>query len=499
MKICVSQQQMQELERDSIQNIGIPSLVLMERAALSIVECVCKCVDKSEHIFIVCGKGNNGADGVAVGRLLEQEGFFITIITIGSMSKATEEYKIQENVAKNMGMTFCEWNHWEVDKNAWIIDGIFGIGLTRNISGDYQKLIQKMQVCENIIAIDIPSGISADTGTVLGCALKAKHTVTFGYEKLGLYLNDGRMYSGEIHLKEIGFYKGSEEHINGSAARILETSDLCSIPSRQVNGNKGNFGKLLIIAGSVGMSGAAYLCGAVAYRMGAGLVKILTVEENRSILQMQLPEAIVRGYTDSTMKEALIEECNWATAIVMGPGIGQAAYVEEMVMNVMRMANENKIPLVLDSDALNAISLLPELCQYYGNHIIITPHMKEMSRLTSYSIRELKEHAIERAQSYSEKFQITCILKDAVSVIANELGEVYLTTSGNSALAKGGTGDVLAGIVGGLVCIGMEGSKAASMGSYIHGLTGTLVSKKRGMHGVLARDLIEELNILERE
>lgn len=489
MKLCVSQKQMQELEYDSMINIGIPSLVLMERAALAVVDCVVENVDKSAHISIVCGKGNNGADGIAVARMLYQQGYQVEVVTIGERSKATKEYEIQEKIAERIGVVSIEWSSWMPQEEGWVIDGVFGIGLKREVQGAYGELIEKMQG-SRVISIDIPSGISADTGEVLGCGVRAVHTVTFGYGKRGLYLNQGRSYAGEIHIADIGFHSGSIQAVEGVKAKIIEEKDLSVIPKRKEDGHKGTYGRLLIIAGSVGMSGAAYLCALAAYRMGAGLVKVLTVEENREILQMQLPEAIVKGYTNLDMEAVVEAECDWASAIVMGPGLGQESYVKELVEMVLRKGQQKPCPMVLDSDALNTIANEPRLRAYYGSNIVITPHMKEMSRLTQQSIAELKKDGITFAMDYSSENQVVCLLKDAVSVITDNKN-LYLTLSGNSALAKGGTGDVLAGMVGGLMCLGMSAIEAAAYGSYLHGRAGTLASKVRGKHGVLARDLME--------
>ncbi len=482
---------MQELEYDSMITIGIPSLVLMERAALAVVDCVVGNVDKSAYISVVCGKGNNGADGIAVARMLHQQGYLVEVVTIGDRTKATKEYEVQEKIAERIGVLSVEWHSWMSKEEGWVIDGIFGIGLKRDVQGEYRELIEKMQG-RRVISIDIPSGISADTGEVLGCGVRASHTVTFGYGKRGLYLNQGRSYAGEVHIADIGFHSGSIQTVEGVQAKIIEEKDLSVIPKRKEDGNKGTYGRLLIVAGSVGMSGAAYLCALAAYRMGAGLVKVLTVEENRGILQMQLPEAIVKGYTKLDMKAVVEAECEWASAIVMGPGLGQEAYVKELVEIVLQKGQQKKCPMILDSDALNTIAHYPILQAYYGPHIVITPHMKEMSRLTQRRIAELKKDGITFAMKYSRENQVVCLLKDSVSVITDNKN-LYLTLSGNSALAKGGTGDVLAGVVGGLICLGMDVIEAAAYGSYLHGRAGTLASKVRGKHGVLASDLTEYL------
>ncbi len=493
MRQCVTGQQMQEIEGEMIHHVGIPAIVLMERAAMVVEEVVRNHARQSDHVWILCGMGNNGADGIATGRMLFQKGYGVEIITIGDEQKATEEYRTQERIARNIGVTFTWWKDWDmslVQPSDWFVDGVFGIGLSRPVGGDYRTLMEQIQdsVCKNIIAIDIPSGICASTGSVLGCALQATVTVTFGYEKLGLYLGDGRSYSGQIVVADIGI---GQVYENGVC--ILEDKDCERLPKRAVNSNKGTYGKLLIIAGSEGMSGAAYLSALGAYRTGAGLVQILTVESNRSILQSQLPEAIIKGYSQMNGKRQATEACAWATAIVMGPGLGQGDEVKKLVELVLAEAMERSIPIVIDADGLNTIAFNEDLTKYCGPHMVITPHLKEMSRLAHCDIPELKYNAVSAAQAYCRRYQVSCIMKDCVSVIAGANGDTYLNMSGNSALAKGGTGDVLSGIVGGLLCLGMEQTEAAAYAAYLHGRAGSRASREMGMHGVLASDIVKYL------
>ncbi len=494
MRRCVTGKQMQTIEKVFINEIGMPAIALMERAALAVSTEIEKEAEQSQHIWIVCGVGNNGADGLAVSRILHQKSYQVSIITIGDNEKATEEYQIQVKIAKNLGIQLVPWSSWkleEVKESDWIVDGIFGIGLSRNIEGDYLKLIQIINhsACQNVIAIDIPSGISAETGAVLGDAVQSSKTVTFAYEKNGHYLGDGRLYCGEIIVSDIGLYTESEHHYT----QIIDDGDLINVPLRKENANKGTYGKLLVVAGSKGMSGAAYLAGLAAYRTGAGLVKILTEESNRAVLQAQLPEALVLGYGTENIAKCAEESCKWATTIVMGPGLGQQDEAKELVEYILREAKKQGIPTVLDSDALNIISQNIQLTQFLGEHMVLTPHMKEMNRLTKKSIAHLKTNAIDEVKEYCMKYGVTCIMKDSVTVICGNAGQCYLNISGNSALAKGGTGDVLCGVVGGLLCLGMDYVEAATMGAYIHGRAGARASKLQGKHGVLASDITNYL------
>lgn len=274
-----------------------------------------------------------------------------------------------------------------------------------------------------------------------------------------------------------------------------ETEDLFRIPPRRQGANKGSYGQVLIIAGSVGMSGAAYLSALAAYRTGAGLVRILTPEANRSILQIQLPEAIISSYhpeditekRDGWMKQ-LTELMEWSSVVVLGPGLGRAGYVKSLVEDVLQTTF---VPLIVDADGLNTIAEYPYLTGFYTENFILTPHIREMSRLTGKSEEELLGDSLRAAAEYRDTYGVSCCLKSEHSVIAAVDGKLYRTVSGTPALAKAGSGDVLTGIIAGLYCLGMEESEAAAFGSFLHGLAGRRAAERCSAHGVLAREIAD--------
>ena len=503
MRYIVTGKQMKAIDKDTIERIGIPSLVLMERAALAVADAVCVLApDKKEiRIAAVCGTGNNGADGIAAGRILWGRGYEVTIFLSGDPDKGTEEFKLQRQIARRLGILMEPAERFSSWKGQIIVDAVFGIGLGRNVEGKYRELIEEMgkRRAADVVAGDISSGIHADTGAVMGAAVRASVTVTFGYAKSGLLLYPGREYAGNIKVVDIGFSCCSLERA-GWVARMLERTDVDGFFKRSPDSNKGTFGRLLVIAGSAGMCGAAYLSGLAAYRMGCGLVKLWTVPENRVILQTQLPEAIVEvfdlasGLEEEQRREYLWEEirrqCAWASAVVIGPGLGQENYVEMLVEAVLDSA---RVPVVMDADGLNAVSRRPELTRYFPEKEVINPHMGEMSRLTKRTIDDLKGDRIKAAREYGAKTGAVCVLKDASTVTASPDGTVYINNSGCSAMAKAGSGDVLAGVIGGLLAQGMERLKAAAYGVYIHGLSGEQAAVRMGEGGVLARELAAEL------
>lgn len=506
MKYTVTGTQMKQIDKDTIERIGLPSMVLMERAALAVVEKITSlCESGAETILIVCGTGNNGADGIAVGRILTGRGYQTTVLLAGNLEHATQEHCRQREIASKLGVRMIgaeEFMQSPQKPYAVIVDALFGIGLTRPIEGELRTLLEVLsQKTESrVVAVDIPSGIHADTGEVMGIALKADVTVTFGYLKSGLMLYSGKAYAGAVVTADIGFSDISL-YRTGCDASVLDASDLEQLPKRQAEGNKGTFGKVLIFAGSKGMCGAAFLSALAAYRTGAGLVKIFTVSENRVILQTQLPEAIVETYDSEevlpggTFQEYLERQCDWADVIVMGPGLGRESYVESLVEMVLAYVY---VPVVLDADGLNVIADHSHLSRYFTENIIITPHMGEMSRLTGIPISELKADPLEAARDYSSRTGAVCVMKDAVTVIADKEGNAYINDSGSSALAKAGSGDVLTGVIAGLLARGMEGTKAAAFGVYLHGISGEKAAEKLGENSLLARDIANQISASHR-
>lgn len=504
MRYLVTGGQMKEVDRCTIESIGIPSMVLMERAAMAVTEEVLKHAKKTDCIWAVCGSGNNGADGIAAARMLHLKGYTATVILAGKKEKGSTEYMTQVSIAEHTGVRIVEYSAFIPDKCDILIDALFGVGLDRDILGIYREIMDAVTACQPgvTVAVDIPSGIHSDTGQIMGAAFPADVTVTFGYEKLGTMLYPGKQYSGKVLVADIGFPKMSLRN-RKTEFFTFEPGDEGLIPKRPAYSNKGDFGKVLVVAGSPGMSGAAFLSALAAYRTGAGLVKIFTVEENRVILQEGLPEAVISTYDTmeakagtEEFKNQLKKQCEWASVIVLGPGLGQEDHVKNLLEEVLTNAY---VPIILDADGLNVIAANPELTSYFTENIIVTPHLGEMARLTGSSVDIIRKHLISTAREYADRYGITCVLKDAVTIGALKDQRTYVNASGNSAMAKAGAGDVLTGIIAGLLALGLEESEAAAMGIWIHGLTGDKVREKYGDYSLLARDLTEEIHTILKE
>ena len=491
MQLWVNAAQMKAADQYTIQKLGVPSLELMEHAAQACVQVLEDEKFDLSHVCVVCGSGNNGGDGFAIARILQNNRYSVETFCVGNPEHYTEEtqeqmYRLQECGGKiTYGMP-------QEDSYSVIIDAVFGVGLSRKVEGRYRQVIEQMNRMRGTkFAVDIPSGLSATTGYILGCAFKADYTVTFQLKKIGLELSQGRTMAGKVIVPDIGISTDSiceDQEIVRTAGKDIYRKML---PDRPEDSNKGTYGRLLVIAGSKGMAGAAYLNAHAAYMTGAGLVRIYTSSDNREILQTLLPEAIITTYEEYN-KEELLSLLTWADGVCIGSGLGMSRLSEKILKTVIEYV---KVPCLIDADGLN---LLAEnnnyLNQMAERRFVITPHMKEMSRLTGTPVEELKADRIQILKDFISRYRITCVLKDSRTLIASEEKGIRMNLTGNSAMAKAGSGDVLAGVISGWMVQGKEAEDAAELGTYIHGLSGDLAKFEKGVYSVMARDLIEYIS-----
>ncbi|MBQ2902198.1 MAG: NAD(P)H-hydrate dehydratase [Agathobacter sp.] len=501
MKYLVTGKEMKLLDQNTSNYFKVPELVLMEQAAMHFVWRLCdvfKETIKKENPkgIVFCGTGNNGADGFAIARLLNQKGIYTEACEVNVLLKE----KSDTSVSNQMQKEIYQAHRYPIiegfkpegfdEEYDFIIDAIFGIGLSRPLNQAYMGLIEMINHIKGMkIAVDIPSGINADDGQIMGAVLKCDHTITFSFGKLGQYLWPGCEYAGTVHVVDMGITEASWLERKPSMAS-LEKADLSFLPKRPAHSNKGTFGKLLVIAGSVNMAGAAIFVAKAAYRCGVGLVKVFTREENRGIIQETLPEALVSTYTEALKEEQLIAEINWADAVVVGPGIGMSKNAKELVRIVQMAAS---VPVVWDADALNILAEKPESLLLPHTEYIMTPHLGEFSRLTNNSVAWIQNHLVDSAIDFARTYDVLCVLKDFRTVVANPYGLSYLNLAGNNGMATGGSGDVLAGIIGALLAQGQKGIDAAAFGTFIHGLAGDYAREKMGTHSMMASDIIESL------
>lgn len=496
----VSAEEMKEYDKNTIEYFGVPSLVLMERAALAAAEEIEARFPHGGRVLVAAGSGNNGGDGIAAGRILRQRGFSVDFYLAGKREKCSRETEEQIKIIDKYG---CPLQSKIIDKEYDIIvDALFGIGLSRELEGGFAAAARKINESGAFVcSMDIPSGIHTDSGRRMGEAVKADLTVTFGWRKPGHILYPGNEYCGEIVCKDIGITK--ESFLKRIPGIYTYTGDAgYGMPCRNRGGNKGTFGKVLVIAGSVNMSGACELCAKAAYRMGAGMVKVVTPEENRVMIQSGVPEALLSTYEaegeiTEKLHNILEEGMRWADCIVIGPGIGMGEKAYAILKQVL--AGEKK-PLVIDADGLNLLAKNSELkgCLEKegtgdgGRRIILTPHLAEFARLYGCSLEETKKDIFDKPKELADRYGCVVVCKDARTVVAVPgKKEIYMNTSGNDGMGTAGMGDVLAGMIGGLLAQGMEEEQAAVLGVYIHGAAGDRAAEQKGRYALMAGDVVE--------
>ncbi len=479
MKIC---------DENTSREFGIPEAVLMERAALSVADETVRRMKENDTVFILAGTGNNGGDGLAVARILAERKVDVSFFMTGTPKKGTLCEK-QLSICRKYGVRETETLP-EIEPSI-VIDAVFGTGLSREIEGELLTLFETVNKWHSYrIAVDIPSGISSDHGKILGVAFRADLTVTFAFRKLGHILYPGADLCGEVVCADIGI---TEKSFLGMKPKVMTLTDeeLSLLPNRSNDSHKGDYGKLLVIAGSPGMCGASLFAAKAAYRMGAGLVRIFAPEENRTVLQETLPEAVLVTYRSDRFEEKeLLQSLHWADAVLIGPGLGTSSVSGRILKATLSAVS---VPLVMDADALNLLSKEPELLKRPHTDMILTPHMGEMSRLTGDAPIYLKEERISRAMDFANEYNVIVVLKDSRTVTAVPYGNVYLNTSGNHGMATGGSGDVLSGMILGLIGTGLSAELAAPLGVYLHGRAGDHAAKRIGERSMMASDILESL------
>lgn len=499
MKRILTAAQMKQADRNTIETMGVPSLVLMERAALSCVEELQNGTWDTGKVLAVCGPGNNGGDGAAIARILKTKGVDAELFCLGNPEKYSEGMRAQKKIAENYGVR--EVKNPDFREYTVIIDAIFGIGVSRPLAGEYRRAVEA--ICASgvpVLAVDIPSGIHTDTGEVLDAAVKARATVTFACAKPGLLFDPGKRYAGEVLVRDIGIgFDAGEEETPWYGS--VEKEDLDRFLTRTPMGNKGTFGKVLVLAGSGAMCGAAVLCARAVLASGAGMVKVVTEERNRTPLFCALPEAMADFWKeDETLpEEALLQDLAWADAVVAGPGLSKSRTAKELLVFTVQ---HTEVPLVLDADALNLIAEDAEILSGCRAEKILTPHVGELARLLHMTIAECQRDPAGSAGRAAEKYQACCVRKDSVTVTAEEGREqYYINTSGSSALATAGSGDVLAGITGAFAakrqCEKNEKkislAKTAALAAYAHGKAGEAAEEKSSASYVTASEIIRGL------
>lgn len=492
----VTAEQMRSLEKEYIENHGFPSVLLMEHAALAVVAQI----PEGSRVLLLVGAGKNGGDAVAAGRLLLGKGIpcdFMTFYYGEGCHELAEQWEMLRSYGYPYEVFDMFSNPPEYANYTTIVDGIFGIGLNRAVSSDICRIFEKINRMANrprIVAIDVPSGVDATCGKVFEGALRADVTVTFSYPKTGLLLFPGKKFVGKLVIADIGLpeYDDIPEYVT------FDSLEDCNMPERDMDGNKGSFGRISLVAGSKGMPGAACLAVKGMYRSGAGLVRVISSEDTLQILHGYCPEAVGISREDAFLANNPF--AGFDNVIVIGPGLGTDSDAERLVDLAIQYGKR----IVLDADALNILayrldrmSADPEhrlhlLNDWLPADTIITPHPGEMSRLLNIPVSELKSDPLVWTKMIRKYCEFVWIWKDSCSIVVSEKG-YYLNRSGNEAMGTAGSGDVLAGVCGAMAAADWTMARAASAAVFIHGLAGDYCKETIGSHGTMAGDIADAI------
>jgi hydroxyethylthiazole kinase-like uncharacterized protein yjeF len=498
----VTAAQMRELDRRAIEELGLPSLVLMENAGRTTYEILRRQFPApAGEVAVLAGRGNNGGDGYVVARYLAQDGLPVVVFLLGLKEQVKGDARVNLEILGRLAVEVVEVET-EADLNpvlhrlaraGLIVDALLGTGLDKPVAGLLADLIAKVNhLRAPVLAVDLPTGLSADTGEVLGVALKAQVTVTFGWPKLGHILPPGRDYVGRLYQVNISIPPGLAAQTSTELAEAEEMRRL--LPDRPWDGHKGTFGHLLVLAGSAGKTGAATLASEGALRAGAGLVTLGIAASLNDILEVKIAEAMTLPLPEAAGVRALgraalspvLKFLSDRDALALGPGLGTHPETQELVRQLVATLPQ---PLVVDADGVNALAGDLAALPAPGPRIL-TPHPGEMARLVGASVQEVQADRLGLAWETARRLGVVLVLKGAQTLVAAPDGRLSLNSTGNPALASGGTGDVLTGLIGGYLAQGLAPYDAARLGVYLHGLAADFWAARYGPRSLTAGDLL---------
>lgn len=505
MKLVTSAQ-MRAIDHETIHTVGIPGPELMEDAGRGIAAEIFGdhiAHPEDSHVVVFCGKGNNGGDGFVIARYLHENDVQVSVLFLGPVDKLSQDARLNHDRALKVGVEIHELNEIaelpEVLECDIIVDAIFGTGFEGEPRGIAAELIEYINRQEaEVIAVDMPSGLNADTGQHEGAVIEASSTYTLGLPKYGLYLTPGRELSGMTEVVRIGISEDVIEAAELPDELITPETVIDFLPARKPDGHKGDFGKVLIVAGSTGLTGAACMAGQAAVRSGSGLVKIACPKTVLPIIASKLTEVMTYPLPDVAKKgalalrslgeiRALIKEHD---AVVLGPGIGRHRETFELMR---RLLVQLDIPTIIDADGLNALAGHLDLIRECSAPLVLTPHPGEFKRLTDLDIPDDFREACAMAREVATDLGVVLVLKGSPTIIGEPGGLTYVNQTGNDGMATGGSGDVLSGMIGSFLGQGMTPIEAAVAGVFIHGMTGDLSSEAYTTRAMIPTDMISFL------
>lgn len=510
MKI-VTAEEMRSIDKKTIQEYGISGSVLMERAGLAVANKIKELFDKKK-VVLLSGGGNNGGDGLVVARNLYNWGWDVKVQLMLKEDKLSPDCLAQYRIAKQIGVPI-EFRTSISEKDissAIIVDALLGTGINKPVTSPMSNAITFLNKSDvQVVSIDIPSGISSDNAQVMGEAVRADYTVTFGLPKIGHIMHPGAEFTGRLFVEDIGF---PEELLNSEIlkAEIVEKTDASKLlPERPKYSHKGDYGHVLVVGGSKGKTGAALMTARSCLRTGAGMVTIGVSESLLDVFQERVTEEMVLPLTDAgngvlskyaykDIIDFLIEK---ADVLAIGPGLTSNENITNLLKELVKTAT---VPMILDADAINSIVGERDIFKDMKAPVILTPHVGEMARLLKGAsskgqggitdmIQKIEQDRINTAASFAKETGVYLVLKGVPTVISEPNGRVLVNTTGNPGMATAGSGDVLTGMIAAFLGQGLSPLDASVLGAYIHGLAGDIAASEKGMHSLIATDIIDKL------
>lgn len=500
--MVVSSKQMKEAEHAYVDSGACGFLPLMERAGVAASTVILQ-REHAGKAVILCGNGNNGGDGFVIARRLSEHGFWVTVVlTLGepkTENAKTMKERLPDDVVVLDAAQAKEEAHRAVFAADFVVDAVFGIGFHGTLPAPVCEFAEQCnREHKRVYAVDLPSGANADTGEVKGECFSCAVSITFAAKKLGHLLYPGAGYCGEVLVADIGIGTSVFSSLGVKSRTISRARVSAAVPERKADANKGDFGKLLLLAGSSSMMGAAQIAAKAALRSSAGLVTLASPKRVTRTLTASIPEAVMfplkagkTGAVSAKEAQGIVQRANSMSAVAAGCGM---SWCEDTRAVVEALIADCEVPLVLDADALNAISSHPGALLRRKAPTVITPHPGEMARLCGKTTAEVQADRVETALSFSLQYGVITVLKGAYTVIATNDGRIWFNETGNSGLSRGGSGDMLTGIIGALLAQEIEADKAAAAGVYLHGLAADLCARKTSQYSMLATDVIEYLS-----
>lgn len=491
MKILTAQQT-READAYTIKNEPIKSIDLMERASQKCVDWLINKYESSTNFTVFCGVGNNGGDGLAIARMLQENGYAVTLYVVHFSNKHTTDFDVNFDKIKELGMTpilLTEQDHlFKLEANAVVIDAIFGSGLTRPIDGFIVDIVQEINKHKSaIISIDIPSGLFSESNknNITEHIIQAEYTLTFQQPKLTMLFPENYNYVGEFEIFDIGMHSDFLDEVSTSNYYVTVDYIKSILHHRNKFSHKGTYGHTLLIAGSTGKMGAEILAAKACLRTGVGLLTVQIPKRGLNIIQTAVPEAmcIIDEADDSI---SMLTDIDSYSCVGIGPGLGISPETENVLKLLIQNSNN---PLVMDADALNILAKNPTWLSFLPSESILTPHPKEFERL--FGVWHNDEERLEKQRKESIKNNVIIVLKGANTSISLPDGTVYFNSTGNPGMATAGSGDVLTGVVTGLLAQGYDPKEAAIFGVYLHGLSGDLAKNKESINSLMASDIID--------